>query len=95
MSRSFRVHLHTVASATVPVTLSDEKIDRVAESLGLDPADLTAEDLAEAARDAAYENTPTLGYCCVGGHYSWQPSLELGDDWDSDSENAVTEVTGS
>lgn len=98
MSRKFNVFLQTVASATVPVTLTDADLAELAANLGTHPANLTHEDLRELLMERAYDNTPTLGVCCTGGRDS-EPSLELSDVWESSVEGredinaALLEVT--
>lgn len=82
--RTFNVFINTGAFSTVPVTLDEDDLARVAENLGCAVEELTLADLAETLADRALQNTPTLGWCCQGGSHRGQPTLSLGDEWEVD-----------
>jgi len=96
--RKFKIYIHTVASATVPVELSDEDIERIASDLEVDVSELTLDDLTDVLAERAFDNVPTVGVCCSGWN-EWEASLELGDEWElSDDDgkrphDAFSEVT--
>lgn len=93
MSRMFRVHMHTVASAAVTVELPDEILAEEAAALGKSVQDLTADDLRDRAADLAFENPGAPDICaqCAGWGNPNQ-SLELGE-FELDEDDRVGDVT--
>lgn len=78
MSRTFRVMIHTVASAAVNVNIDDEQLAKIADSFGTTVDALTVEDLVDEI-ESTYE-APTICVHCTG--WSQPYSLTLGDVWD-------------
>lgn len=93
MSRRFKVHMHTVASATVKITLSDERLTEIAAALGVAVEDLTEDDLREFAADEAFTHPGPPSVCaqCSGWGNPTQ-SLDLGD-WELDDDHQVGDTT--
>lgn len=84
--RAFDVYVRTYAHATVPVVLTAEDLARIAGNLGVPVDELTSEDLREVLVERAVDRAPTLGICCSGGNWPDEPSLALGDDWETADE---------
>lgn len=94
MPRKFKVDMRTYAFAVAEVELTDTEIESLANSLGLDVDELDYDNMRELIATKAYDRTPTLGVCCIGGNYPGQSTLTLGDEWDVDEGgDAVREVT--
>lgn len=88
-TRTFKVFMHTVASATVPVRLRADELQNRADELGVEVGQLKLDDLDELIATKAHANTPRVCAQCSGwGSSSLDPSLELGDDWELDGEDA-------
>jgi hypothetical protein len=92
--RTFNVHMMTVASTTIPVVVTAEKLAEIAENLDVPVADLTVDDLLDWLIEQAGENTPSsLCHRCSGGNFASQASLELGDEWSTADEWLYTRGT--
>jgi hypothetical protein len=98
MSRKFLVYMHTTASATLTVEMSDARLQAIADGLGVQVDKLTYDDLRDHVEEHAFEDPGTPDICaqCSGWGNSTQ-SLELGDDWEVDEDEgrykAVIEIT--
>lgn len=97
MSRKFKVDIQTVASATVQVEISDERLALVAADLGVSVDELTIEDLEDEIT-VAY-TPPRICAQCSGWGSNY--GMSLGDDWEvsvypenGPFSSAVCEVTG-
>jgi hypothetical protein len=94
--RTFNVHMMTVASTTIPVVVTAEKLAEIAENLDVPVADLTVDDLLDWLIEQAGENTPSsLCRRCSGGNFASQASLELGDEWSTADEWLYTRRTAT
>lgn len=84
----FLVDIQSTASAVVTVDISDETLQELADNLGVEVKDLTADDL----HDLMYENmdTPTICAQCSGWGNE-KVSLSLGDEWEICDDSNVTE----
>lgn len=92
MSRTFSVHMHTTASATVTVVIADEELAKHAENLGVKVDELTTDDLREVADELAHTRVGPPSICaqCVG--WNQPQSLDLGD-WETDDDSTYGDTT--
>lgn len=90
--RKFNVHMHTTASATVTVDVSDEKLAAVAADLGVAVEDLTVDDLREVVDDMAHGTVGPPRICAQCSGWNQPHSLNLGD-WETDDDETLGEVT--
>lgn len=98
MPRKFTVYVHTTASATLTVELSETQLAEIANDLDKGITDLDFDDLREYVEEMAFQNPGTPNICaqCSGWGNKTQ-SLELGEDWEVDEDEgeykAVIEIT--
>lgn len=87
-----KVNMQTYANLTMNVELADDELEEIAASLEKDVADLTEDDIGDAASEKAFqEGTPGLCIHCVGMGYGSTWSLDL-DEYEL-AQNSPIEIT--